>query len=268
LFGLGFLRYLGGVLVLLVALGALARAAVHLRAALVDWRGAPARLVEVTLAFSIATAGALLLGSARILAGWPLLVLFLLVGLAVPPLARRLGTRLRRDGTVPAGCADDGPGPAGLLAERIVAIGAVLLVAAEWTSHTAFALGRGMTEGDTLWYHAVFAARFVQTGRTDVFPDVGGVAQAYFPAAGQLLHALAYFPFDRDLLSPVLNLAFASMAVLAAYCVGRRRGLGAWCVIGAALMLGLPSIVGVHPGQGTNDVLCATFLLAAVALVV
>lgn len=266
--GLSFLRYLGGCLLLLVALGALVRASVHLRAALVDWRGAPARLVEVTVGGTIVTAASLALGSLRLLAGWPVLVVFVLAGLVAPPFARWLAPRVRPGGVAPAGCADDGPGPPTPLAERVVAIGAVLLLAAEWTSHTAFALGRGMTEGDTLWYHGVFAARFVQTGRTDVFPDVGGVAQAYFPAAGQLYHALVFFPFDRDLLSPVLNVVLASIAILAAYCIGRRRGLGAWCVIGATLMLGLPTIVGVHPGQGTNDVLCASLLLVSVAFLV
>ena len=69
--GLSFLRYLGGCLLILVALGALVRAAVHLRSVLVGWQGAPARLVEVTIGGSIVTAGALALGSLRILAGWP-----------------------------------------------------------------------------------------------------------------------------------------------------------------------------------------------------
>ena len=38
-----------------------------------------------------------------------------------------------------------------------------------------------MTEGDTLWYHGVFAARFVQEGRLDIFPDLGNAAQALLP---------------------------------------------------------------------------------------
>ncbi len=123
-----------------------------------------------------------------------------------------------------------------------------------------------MTEGDTLWYHGVFAARFVQEGRLDIFPDLGSAAQAFFPANSQMFHAIAFFPFDRDLLSLPFNLVFAVLALLAAYCVGRRRGLGALCVAAGAVVLGLPGIVGVHPGQATNDVLCAAFLLVAVAL--
>jgi hypothetical protein len=83
-----------------------------------------------------------------------------------------------------------------------------------------------------------------------------------------MFHAIAFFPFDRDLLSPLLNLLLATVAVLAAYCMGRRRGLGAMCVAASALVLGLPGLVGTHPGQATNDVLCATFLLLAVALLV
>jgi len=266
LVGLGFGRYLGGCLLVAVAAVSVGRAAVTLRSALLPWKGAPARLAETTIGLALATGVALLLGGVHRFSGWPVFVGFLALGLLVPPLARTIARRWPVAGAEVR--EPEVPGPRATLVERVVAVVAVAVVAAEWLSHTAWAFGHGMTEGDTLWYHGVFAARFVQTGRLDILPDIGAAAQGYFPANSQMFHAIAFFPFDRDLLSPVLNLLFAGLALLAAYCIGRRRGLGAVCVTGAALVLGLPAIVGTHPGQATNDLLCATFLLVAVALLV
>lgn len=237
---------------------ALTIAAVRARAWLVPWRGAPARLVEATVGLAIVTAVAFVLGVTRSFAGWPIFIALLGVSFAVERSAARLTPRtfvVEDEPTQPSGTV-----------ERVIAVVAVALVAAQWISHTAGAFGHGMTEGDTLWYHGVFAARFVQEGRLDILPDLGNAAQGFFPANSQVFHAIAFFPFDRDLLSVLFNIVFAPLALLAAYCVGRRRGLGALCVTACALVLGLPGIVGVHPGQATNDVLCATFLLVAVAL--
>jgi len=258
LVGLGVGRYLLGCLALAVVLGALGVASVRVRAWLVPWRGAPARLVEATVGFAILTGVAFVLGAVGWFSGWPLLVALVGVSLGLALLAPRVDR--------PAFVMDDEPtAPSGIV-ERVIAVIAVATVGAQWLSHTAGALGHGMTEGDTLWYHGVFAARFVQEGKLAIFPDLGNAAQAFFPANSQVYHAMAFFSFDRDLLSLPFNLVLAPLALLAAYCVGRRRGLGALCVTAGAVVLGLPGIVGVHPGQATNDVLCATFLLVAVAL--
>ena len=257
---LSFTRYLLGWLVLLGVGGAVVAAAVSARRALVGWTGAPARLVEAVVALAIVTGTSFMLGAFHRFSGWPLALGLVAVSIVVRSLARRAG---------PAGrpWSSDEELRSRLI-ERCVAIVALATVGAQWISHTAWSLGHGMTEGDTLWYHGVFAARFVQTGRLDIFPDIGASAQGFFPANSQMYHALVFFPFDRDVLSPTLNLVLAALGVLAAYCIGRRRGLGALCVTAAALVMGLPAIVGTHPGQGTNDFLCATFLLVAIALIV
>jgi 4-amino-4-deoxy-L-arabinose transferase-like glycosyltransferase len=125
-----------------------------------------------------------------------------------------------------------------------------------------------MLEGDTLWYHASFAVRLVQEGRLDILPAVGPEAQSFFPINTQLLHAIALLPFDRDLLAPAVNLVFFAMGLMAAWCLGRARGLGPLCLLAGAVVMALPTLAGTHPGQATNDVACAAFVLAAVALVV
>jgi hypothetical protein len=259
LVGLGVGRYLLGCLAVAIALGAVAWASVRVRAWLVPWRGAPARLVEATVGIALVTGVAFVLGAIGAFAGWPLLITIVVASVIVERLAVRIPG--------PAFVMDDGPTVPSRPFERVVAVLTVAVVGAQWVSHTAGALGHGMTEGDTLWYHGVFAARFVQEGKLAILPDLGNAAQAFFPANSQVYHAIAFFPFDRDLLSLPFNLVFATVALLAAYCVGRRRGLGALCVTACAVVLGLPGIVGVHPGQATNDVLCATFLLVAIALV-
>jgi hypothetical protein len=173
-----------------------------------------------------------------------------------------LGTRLRLT-PIPLE-----PSPPVRREHAIVAVCGVALVSAQWISHTVATWGVGMTEGDTLWYHGSFAARLVQLERVDVLPGVGPEAQRFFPINTQLLHAVAFLPFGRDLLSPAVNLLFFVIALLAAWCIGRTRGLGPLCVLGAALVLGLPTIAGTQPGQATNDVACAALLLAGVALVI
>ena len=257
---LSFGRYLLGWLVILGVGGALVAAAVAARRAVVGWTGAPARLVEAVVALAIVTGTSFVLGGLHAFSGWPLALGLIGVSIAVRGLAHRAGPAVRPLSSDEA--------RRSRFVERWVAVAALAIVGAQWISHTAWALGHGMTEGDTLWYHGVFASRFIQVGRLDIFPDIGASAQGFFPANSQMYHALAFFPFDRDLLSPTLNLVFAALAVLAAYCIGRRRGLGALCVTASAVVMGLPAVVGTHPGQGTNDFLCATFLLVAIALIV
>jgi hypothetical protein len=221
------------------------------------WRGIPSRLAELVVFLAALLAAALAVGSFGWLTrGWVTLAC-VLVGLGIG----LVGTRLR---LAPLSVE---PSPPVRREHAIVAVAGVALVSAQWVSHTVATWGTGMTEGDTLWYHGSFAARLVQLGRVDVLPGVGPEAQRFFPINTQLLHAVAFLPFGRDLLSPVVNLLFFLIALLAAWCIGRRRGLGPLCVLGAELVLGLPTIAGTQPGQATNDVACAALLLAGVALV-
>ncbi|MGH9050241.1 MAG: hypothetical protein ACRDY4_10960 [Acidimicrobiia bacterium] len=229
------------------------------RAVLPAWWGPPARLAEAVIALTALVGTAQLLGVVGALSRGPALLALVAVGVGM--------------GVVGARIVPDPPPPAPIPAlarprveETVVAALAVAVLAAQWVSHAAFALSRGMTHADTLWYHGPYAARFVQDGRVTELVDRNDVIQAYFPLNSQLVHALAILPFDRDVLSPLVNLGWAALALLAAWCIGRRRGLGPLCVLGTVVVLALPMLAGTHPGQASNDVASAALLLAAVAL--
>ena len=97
----------------------------------------------------------------------------------------------------------------------------------QWAGHVGYAVTHGMTHADTLWYHMPFSARFAQDGSFARLDGVGYPAAHWFPLNSQLLHTMAFLPFRRDVLSPYLNLGWAVLAVLAAWCIGQRRNVGA-----------------------------------------
>jgi hypothetical protein len=253
--GLSLARYALGSAVLLAVLACLVGGAWRLRARLVpDWHGAAARLVEALLVLFAVTAIAEIFGAVNLLRAAPVAAAGAVTGLVMGALGR--------------------PGARQVAANRraepwwqVLAAGvAAALVAASWVSHTARALHQGMTHGDTLTYHGPFAARFLQVGTFGSLAGVGGTSRQFYPQNAELLHAVAALPYHRDLLSPLLNLGWAALAVLAAWCIGHRYGAGALAVLGTSVVLGLPSLAGNQPGQASNDVVCAALVVAAVAL--
>ena len=44
---------------------------------------------------------------------------------------------------------------------------------------------------------------------------------SYYPANSEVLHSVPLLAYDRDILSPLLNLGFLTLGLLAAYCIGR-----------------------------------------------
>ena len=267
-------RWLLGCGALATAVIALGWAAVGVRAALVPgWRGAPARLAEVVSGLALLSGAAQAVGGVGAFRPWPVLGAVVLTGVLAGVGSRWRCRRRPADPSPP----DPGPpghepiigggaGGWGSRAEVLVAVPAVTLVAIGWATHAAEAWRRGMTEGDTLWYHATFALRFVQLERLWVFPGIAAPVQDPFPANAQMLHALAFLPFERDVLSPLVNLGFGALVLVAASVIGRSRDAGALALGGAALVMGLPTIAGTQPGQATNDVVCGALLLAAVAV--
>ncbi len=253
--GLSTTRYVVGSVVLVAVLAVLGWGAWRLRARLVpDWRGASARLVELLLVVFAVTAIGELFGAFNWLRLGPVAVAAALTGAGMGLLGR---SSQPADGTAP---------PRESWWEVLAAGVAGALVTAEWVSHTARALDQGMTHGDTLTYHGPFAARFLQHGTFGSLAGVGGVSRQFYPQNAELLHAVAALPFHRDLLSPLLNLGWAAVAVLAAWCIGHRYGGGGLAVLGSAVVLGLPSLAGNQPGQASNDIVCVALILATVAL--
>ena len=127
----------------------------------------------------------------------------------------------------------------------------------------------GMLTPDTLWYHLPQAARFVQTGsilHLQYF-DRDPVT-VFFPANAELFHALGLMFFRSDLLSPAVNLAWAALALMAAWAIGRPFARGPHCLIAVLLLLATPALVDTQPGGAYNDTACIALVLSAAALLV
>jgi hypothetical protein len=147
-----------------------------------------------------------------------------------------------------------------------LALAVLAVVGVQWLSHTIDALHRGMTHPDTLWYHIPFAARFVQVRSFTGIDGLGYEAARWFPFDSQLVHGVGISLLGSDALSPLINLAWAGLAVLAAYAIGERVGDRATALLGVAAALGLPVLAATQPGQASSDIACAALLLTAIAL--
>jgi hypothetical protein len=126
-----------------------------------------------------------------------------------------------------------------------------------------------MDRTDSLWYHMPLAARFVQTGYLGhiYFFDPIFLA-SFYPANSEVVHAVPLLFFDRDIVSPMLNLGWLGVALLAAWCIGRPYGLGPQALVGATIALGSQSLIEFQAGEALNDITGVAFTLAAAALLV
>ncbi len=261
--------YLAGWAAIITVVAALGWGAWWLRQALLpDWSGAPARLAEIVVALAVPIGLAQLLGSFGGFRRGPMFFGCVAVAVVIGLTARRWALTAHAGEPRPSS-------PSSILAspreEVVVAALAAAVVAGQWATRVATAWGRGMTDGDSLWYHAPFAARFVQTGKLTGLSSTGleGLGQplhTYLPLNSSLVHALVMLPFGNDFLSPVVNLGWAALALLAAWCIGRRAGAGALSVLGAVVVLALPTFVATQPGQASNDLATAALFFAAIAL--
>jgi hypothetical protein len=148
-----------------------------------------------------------------------------------------------------------------------VALG-LAVVAAQWCLKTADALGAGMSNFDTLWYHMPFAARFAQTGYvTGIQFTQADPFVAYYPANSELFHAIGILALRGDWLSPLLNLLWLAVALLASWCLGRPWRVERLTLLAGCLAFSLPVLSTTQPGEAFNDVVGLASLLAAAALV-
>lgn len=157
------------------------------------------------------------------------------------------------------------------------AIGAVAVVVADWSIRTVDALRFGMTGTDSLWYHLPVAARFAESGRTwdlhyiDVVAAPGSTTSsltAFYPGASELVHGLGIVFLGSDLLSPLINIFWLALALLAGWCIGRPYGLARVTLIGTAFLMAIPVLSLLNPGGGMNDVVGVALILAATAILV
>ena len=123
-----------------------------------------------------------------------------------------------------------------------------------------------MTGFDSTWYHGPFAAGFFQTGNTIDLHFIAPQFLAWFyPANGEIFHAVGMLAFGRDLLSPLLNLGWFAGCLVAAWCIGRPFRVAPWSLALAAIALSVPALAD-QAGEARNDIVGIFFLLAAVAV--
>ena len=253
--------YLAGAIELALILGPIAWAAYRLRAALLPrWQGAPARLAEVVLGVVALLLASELLGTIGGFGLWELiLAAFAIAGCAALAAPRLAAHAVRSAPPAPA------VGSVGLALAAV----ACAAVAAGWMVPTLGSMAAGMDRADTMWYHLPLAARFVQTGSLDqIFYFDPIFFASFYPANSEVLHALGMLAFDRDLVSPVLNLGFVAIGLLAAWCIGRPFGRAPQALIGGAIALGAQMLVEFQAGEALNDITGVAFVLAACALLV
>src|SRR4051812_4409453 len=254
-------RYLLGAAELAVIFAALGLGAYHLRALLAPaWTGALARLAEVVIGLSMLILVAELIGVLGLFKEVPLLIGFIAAGVGTTFWARRRGlptapeTREARSSTI------------------MVAIGiaAAVLVVVHWAHPTGQAVDQGMYYQDTTWYHMSFSARFAQTGHVGPlhFTDPLKLAAWFYPQNSELLHGLGIVFLKTDFLSPLINLMWVALCLLAAWCVGRPYAIGGVTMLGAAVVLDSEMLVGSQAGQAPNDVAGLFFLMTALAFLV
>ncbi len=251
-----------GAAALLVVLGSLAMAAVAVRRrVLPEWTGAPARLAETVTGLAVLIGILEVLGAVGLFVLGPVVVASALAAAdawrwVAPP--RRTHRPRPRD--------DEERGWATPVAAALALLAGATVVA-EWGALTIQSYDVGIRGFDSLWYHLPWAASFAQTGNVVSlrFTDVEYLT-AFYPATAEMLHGLGIVLLGRDTLSPGLNLGWLALTLLAAYCIGRPRRVGAATTIGAALAMGTTMMDYSQAGAAANDVVAVFFVLAAVAL--
>lgn len=232
------------------------------------FEGAPAALTSAVIALALLIWCAELLGSFGALDPVPYLVLVGAVGFGcwkLPPrppergephLTKQVEVRLpslRRDQR-----------------RDLIPVLIALLIAAIAVIHFAGGvktrLSTGMTGFDSTWYHGPFAAGFFQSGNTWDLHFIAPQFLAWFyPANGEIFHAVGMLAFGRDVLSPLLNLGWFVGCLVACWCIGRPYRVAPWSLALGAIALSVPALAD-QAGEARNDIVGIFFLLAAVAI--
>jgi hypothetical protein len=254
--------YLLGVGAALVVAACVAFCGATLRRLLLPgWNGAVGALASSVIAISGFVLLSEALGAVGLFRRWPLVLGAVLVAAAA---AASLGARARRAprGGAPARIAPVSPIEAGLVA------GAVVLALTPWLEQIRTAFQLGMREWDTNWYHLPIAARFAQTGWLTRLQYLGSSPDSFLPFNSEAVHAAGMITTGRDFLSPLINLGWAAIALVAAWCLGRPWGVRAPALVAVALALSIPVMIASQAGSAGNDVVGLALLLACTGLIV
>jgi hypothetical protein len=225
-----------------------------------EFSGALARLADTTIAVALLILSLELLGTLSILRlGW-----IIVVTIAVGLLAALLGWR-----QAPRG-AEEVPAPKVQKIALWIAVAVASFTVAEWTFPAQLSLDQGMFGGDTTWYHMPFAARMAQEHSTVhlLYTDPLRLAAWFYPQSSELIHAAGIVLFHSDWLSPLINLIWVAVALLAAWCVGRPYKVGPATLVAAAIVLDSGVMIETQPGEGRNDIMGMAFLIAFAAFLI
>lgn len=225
-----------------------------------EFSGALARLADATIAVGLLVVSLEILGTLSILRfGW-IVSFCIAVGLA----AAGLGWRM-----APKDCRQV-PAPKVQMIALLIAVGVASFTLAEWTFPSQLNLDQGMFGGDTTWYHMPFAARFAQEHSTVHlhYTDPLRLAAWFYPQSSELIHGAAIVLFKNDWLSPLINLFWLAIALLAAWCVGRPYKVGPATLVASALVLDSGVLIATQPGEARNDIMGLAFLLAFAAFLI
>ncbi|HEX2097036.1 MAG TPA: hypothetical protein VHF50_06680 [Solirubrobacterales bacterium] len=225
-----------------------------------EFSGALARLAEITIATALLILALQLLGTLSILTfGWTI-VGCIAIGLGAAALGWSKAPPADREVTAPRV----------QFAALLIALGVSSWAMAEWAFPSQLALDHGMFGGDTTWYHMPFSGRIAQEGTTVPlhFTDPLRLAAWFYPGTSELIHAAGIVLFDTDWLSPLINMALLSIALLGAWCVGRPYRVGPATLVAASLVFSAGVMIETQPGEGRNDIMGLAFLLAFAAFLI
>ena len=100
------------------------------------------------------------------------------------------------------------------------------------------------------------------------FTDPLRLVAWFYPQSSELIHGSAIVIFKTDWLSPLINLVWLSIALLAAWCVGRPYKVGPATLVAAAIVLDSGVMIETQPGEGRNDIMGLAFLIAFAAFLI
>ncbi|HKY65325.1 MAG TPA: hypothetical protein VJM49_03105, partial [Acidimicrobiales bacterium] len=152
---------------------------------------------------------------------------------------------------------------------RWVAWAIAAMTAASWLERVVAVYRRGTTDGDSMMYHLVFAARFIQQGWTTGTAPVGPDAWvAFYPANVEVFDAAVMLPFRSDVAVPLVNLGWLALALAAGWAVGAAVGRAAVGLAMIGLVTSLPVLVATQGGTARVDIATVALVVATVALLV
>ena len=253
--------YIGGCLAVVGIAASLGLGGYWLRRWIVpEFSGALARLADVTIAVALLIVSLELLGTLSILKlGW-----IVVVCIAVGLLAALLG---RRRAPLDAQAIE---APQVQKLALLIAVGVASFTVAEWTFPSLLSLDQGMFGGDTTWYHMPFAARFAQEGSIWhlYLTDPLRLAAWFYPQSSELIHGSAIVLMKSDWLSPLINMFWLAIALVAAYCIGRPYRVGPATLVATAIVLDSGVMIETQPGEARNDIMGLAFLIVFVAFLI